>query len=151
MANCCHSGGIVESLKEIVGSSVVGPENYSEKIQEWLAKNKTTRPMATCFTACQSNESAYYNHKLRRSYFTYAFEKVLTEKNGPILNIELFNLISKEVFDMRKHVGDKKPQTPGLYCENDRANHTFLEPPPLVIKANTFSNKLVIQCIKISI
>jgi hypothetical protein len=55
MANCCHSGGIVESLKEIVGSSVVGPENYSEKIQEWLAKNKTTRPMATCFTACQSN------------------------------------------------------------------------------------------------
>ncbi|WJX34292.1 hypothetical protein P8452_22418 [Trifolium repens] len=57
MANCCHNGGIVESLKEIVGSSVVGPENYSEKIQEWLAKNKTTRPMATCFTACQNTDA----------------------------------------------------------------------------------------------
>jgi hypothetical protein len=77
--------------------------------------------------------------------------KFSQKKNGPILNIELFNLISKAVFDMRKHVGDKMPQTPGLYCENDRANHIFLEPPPLVIKVNTFSNKLVIQCIKISI
>jgi hypothetical protein len=131
MANCCHSGGIIEGATEIIGSSTVDTKQYSTEIQAIINERiYSERPLGIALTACQSFESAYTSLRLKCSYFTLALVKALEETMGDITNLDLIQSISEKIVGMRtSSIDSTKEQHPGLYCSEDQANHKFLEPP----------------------
>ena len=129
----CHSGGILEGSREIIGSSnkknqALSVSNEGPKSPFMDIGESHGHPLGVCMTACQSHQEAFGRRDPdtweNQARFTEAIMQIITGRDGKERSNEMVIANAVNILSV------EPKQEPGLYCEDWQRGFKFLTNEP---------------------
>ncbi|KEH41986.1 ICE-like protease (caspase) p20 domain protein [Medicago truncatula] len=131
----CHSGGILEGSREIIGSSNKQNQTRNEgpKSPFMGIGESHGHALGVCMTACQSDEEAFGrvdpNTSEAQACFTESIMQI-TREDGKNLSYEMVISEARKILSVEPSIPNGAKQQPGLYCEDWQKVFKFLTNEP---------------------
>jgi hypothetical protein len=118
VADCCHSGGLIEGLKIQVGDDEWLSLANKQGIIKQVDEKRRELAHAVLLSACRSKEKAFFYKKGKKgSLFTYYWTRVVRRFNGRISHGEMIRRVNVKLASL---------QNACLFCDDNRVEELFL-------------------------